>query len=154
MFSQDFTDIKSGESFDTEWTMKLIFRHYTVVLILSSLCILKCCKLFWLYPCFFLSHGPLTSTRKEIKYNFFIIILLYFSVRYFKTTKFLHLVHNEIRWHQDSTVLAAVCTAAHPPYARNDTWWHHFEFGLAFTTVRATGNKTFYRDGLWRIHKA
>ena len=60
---------------------------------------------------FFLSHGPLTSTRKEIKYKFFIIILLYFRVRYSKTTKFLHLVHNEIRWRQDSTVLAAVRTA-------------------------------------------
>ena len=45
---------------------------------------------------FFLSHGPLTFTRKEIKYKLFIIILLYFRVRYPKTTKFPHLVHNEI----------------------------------------------------------
>ena len=32
-------------------------------------------------------------------------------MRYSKTTKFLHLVHKEIRWRQDSTVLAAVRTA-------------------------------------------
>ena len=32
-------------------------------------------------------------------------------MRYSKTIKFLHLVHNEIRWRQDSTVLAAVRTA-------------------------------------------
>ena len=84
----------------------------TVVSISSSLCVLKRCKLFLVYTrVFFLSHGPLTSTRKEIKYNIFVIILFYFSVRYSKTTKFPHLVHNEIRWRQDSTVLAAVRTA-------------------------------------------
>ena len=68
-----------------------------IVPILSSLCVLKCCKLLLLIlMVFFLSYGPLTSTRKEIKYNF-LIIILYFRVRYSKTTKFLHLVHNEIR---------------------------------------------------------
>ena len=47
---------------------------------------------------FFLSHGPLTSTGKEIKYKFLIIILLlYFRVRYSKTTNLLHLDHNKIR---------------------------------------------------------
>ena len=79
----------------------------TVVPISSSLCVLKRCKLWFLL----LSHSPLTFTRKETKYKFFIIILLYFRVRYSKTTKFLNLVHNDIRWRQDSTVLAAIRTA-------------------------------------------
>ena len=80
----------------------------TVVPISSSLCVLKRCKLWFLL----LSHSPLTFTRKETKYKLFLnIILWYFRVWYSKTTKFLHLVHNEIRWRQDSTVLAAVRTA-------------------------------------------
>ena len=72
----------------------------TIVPISSSLCVLKRCKLLLFILVFFflhVSHGPLTSTRKEIKYKFFVIILLHFRVRYAKTTKFLHLVHNEIR---------------------------------------------------------
>ena len=64
-----------------------------------------CC----LYSCFVFKPWP-TSTRKEIKYMFIIIILLYFRVLYSKTTKFRHLVLNEIRWRLDSTVLAAVRT--------------------------------------------
>ena len=90
---------------DFEQAQKPLLCRNTVVPTSSSLCVLKRCKPF------FLSHGPLTSTRKAIKYNFFIIILSYFSVRHSKSTKFLHLVHNEIRWRQDSTVLAAVRTA-------------------------------------------
>ena len=83
-----------------------------VVPISSPLFVLKCCKLLlFILVSFFLSHGPLTFTRKETKCKLFIIILFYFRVRYSKTTKFLHLVHNEIRWRQDSTVLAAVRTA-------------------------------------------
>ena len=90
---------------DFEQAQKPLLCRNTVVPTSSSLCVLKRCKPF------FLSHGPLTSTRKAIKYNFFIIVLLYFSVRHSKSTKFLHLVHNEIRGRQDSTVLAAVRTA-------------------------------------------
>ena len=65
----------------------------TVLPISSSLCVLKRSKLLLFIFVFFLSHGPLTSTRKKV---FFTIILLYFMVRYSKTTKFLRLVHNEI----------------------------------------------------------
>ena len=108
-----------------------------VVPMSSSLCVLKRCKLLlFILVSFFLSHGPLTFTRKEAKYKLFITILLYFRVRYSKTTKFLHLVHNEIRWRQDSTVLAAARTAgastvckegkhlhcsSHPPLRDNST---------------------------------
>ena len=93
MFSRDFTDIESSESFDTEWNLfSFISRPNECVPISSSLCVLKRRKL-WLFKLvfLFLSYGPHTSTRKEIKYKFFIIILLYFRVQYSKTTKFLHL---------------------------------------------------------------
>ena len=43
-------------------------------------------------------------------------------MRYSKTTKFLHLVHNEIRWRQDSTVLAAVRTSGASAVCKDHSW--------------------------------
>ena len=68
----------------------------------SSLCVLKRCKLLLFVLRFF---------KAVAHFHFIIIILSYFRARYSKTTKFLHLVHNEVLCRQDSSVLAAVCTA-------------------------------------------
>ena len=86
--------------------MKLIFRHEPsecmraeIVPISSSLCVLKGCKLMLFNSCFFLSLGPLTPTRKETKYEFFIIVLLYFSLRFSKTTSTVcKVVHPASTW--------------------------------------------------------
>ena len=45
MFSRDFTDIKSGESFDTELAVRMSACRNTVVLTSSLLCVLKRHKL-------------------------------------------------------------------------------------------------------------
>ena len=81
-----------------------------IVPISSSLCVLKGCKLMLFNSCFFLSLGLLSPTSKEIKYEFFIIILLYFRLRYSKTT-------------------STVCKVVHPA----STWCirpRHIERGL------------------------
>ena len=61
MFSRDFTDIKSGESFHTEYNgtyfptlaVRMSACRNTVVPISSSLCVLKRCKLLLFILVFF-----------------------------------------------------------------------------------------------------
>ena len=79
MFSRDFTDIKSGESFDTEWNL-----FHDISIRMSACRNKKYCSADFelvvrfetLFILFFLSHSPLTFTRKETKYKLFIIILI------------------------------------------------------------------------------
>ena len=89
-FSRDFqtsnpvNHLTQRETYFPSLAVRMSACRNTVVPISSSLCVLKRCKLWFLL----LSHSPLTFTRKETKYKFFIIIiLLYFRVRYSKTTK-------------------------------------------------------------------
>ena len=69
MFSRDFTDIKSGESFDTEWNLfsdisRGCARRNTVVPISSSLYVLKRGKLLLFIVMFFFNPWP-TYFHKE-----------------------------------------------------------------------------------------
>ena len=88
MFSRDFTDIKSGESFDVESNLfsDISRQNDCVQKYLQKYCsadfklAVRFEMLLFHSRVFFLSHCPLTSTRKEIKYKFFIIILLHFRV--------------------------------------------------------------------------
>ena len=92
--SNPLNHLTQRETYFLSLAVRMSACRNTVVPISSSLYVLKRCKLWFLL----LSHSPLTFTRKETKYEFFFnIILLYFRVRYSKTTKFLHLVRNEIR---------------------------------------------------------
>ena len=79
-----------------------------IVPISSSLCVLKGCKLVLFNSCFFLSLGPLSPTSKEINESFFIIVLLYFRLRYSKTTSTVcKVVHPASNWCvRPSSVLA------------------------------------------------
>ena len=86
MFIRDFADIKYGESFDTEWNL------FSVIYIAQNECVQKYCSADFqfvarwnavnfgcLNSCFFFSamaHN--TSTRKEIKYNFFYYYFIIF----------------------------------------------------------------------------
>ena len=91
-----------------------------------------------------LSLGPLSPTRKEIKHEFFIIILLYFSLRYSKTSTVCKVVHPASTWCiRPSSVparpnISNVAYYTRARHARMAQFWlkiAHLSFSMASTPL-------------------